>query len=160
MKIKKASEVLNIRKATIDDVKSIYALINRYARARKLLPRALSHIYDNVRDFVVCESKRKQIIACCALHVVWEDLGEIKSLVVKREYQSKKIGTALIKQCLAEAKQLGVKRIFALTYVPEFFLRNKFKKVNKNKLPAKVWRECIQCPHFPDCEEIAVLRRI
>ncbi len=148
------------RKATLGDVKEIHILINKFAKRKLLLPRSLSYIYDNIRDFFVCENREKRIVGCCALHIVWEGLAEIKSLAVKRSYQGRHIGTILAKRCLNEAGELNVDRVFALTYNPEFFRKLKFSRTNKSLLPAKVWRECIDCPLFPNCEEIAVIKKL
>jgi amino-acid N-acetyltransferase len=155
---KKKPRSITIRKARVFDVMAIHHLINSYARRKIMLPRSLNHIYDNIRDYFVAESIRGKIIACCALHVAWEDLAEVKSLAVNRDYQRKHVGTKLLFKCLGEAKQLGAKRVFALTYVPKFFIANGFKRISKTKLPGKIWRECIDCPLFPDCEEIAVVK--
>lgn len=155
-----AKKPLLIRKANLHDVKAMYKLIASFAKNRSLLPRSLSYIYDNIRDFFVCESRSKRIIACGALHVVWEDLAEIKSLVVSKTYQKKGLGALLVAECLKEAEALGVERVFALTFRPEFFLKCKFVRISKNRLPAKVWRECIECHMFPDCDEIAVIKSL
>jgi amino-acid N-acetyltransferase len=149
-----------IRKATLNDVKGIQKLINDYAKKKLLLPRSLSHIYDNIRDFLICENRTKNIVGCCALHVVWEDLAEIKSLVVNQNYQGHGLGRELVTRCLDEAKALGVERVFALTFQPKFFLRCQFSRISKKRLPAKVWRECIECHMFPNCDEIAVIKSI
>ncbi len=149
-----------VRKARLDDVKPIQALINGYAKVHRLLPRSLNYLYDNIRDFWVVENKGKTIIACCALHVVWDDLAEIKSLVVKKNYQKQNIGKLLVETCYKDAKTLGVKRLFALTYEPGFFIKCKFVRISKNRLPAKVWKECIDCHFFPDCDEVALIRKV
>lgn len=148
------------RKATLEDVKKIQLLINTNAKKKLLLPRSLSYIYDNVRDFYVAVTRRGTVVGCCALHVVWEDLAEIKSLVVKQDYRKHNLGTKLVDLCIQDAQEIGVKRIFTLTYVPKFFEKNKFKNIEKKYLPAKVWRECIECAFFPDCGEVALIRKL
>jgi len=148
-----------IRKATVDDVKGIQKLIGFYAKRDRMLPRSLNEIYENIRDFFVYVDK-KRICGCCALHVDWEDLAEIKSLAVERSRNGRGIGTDLVEHCLRDAKALKLKKIFALTYVPAFFKRAGFRVINKNKLPHKIWSECIKCPYFPNCKEIAVLKEI
>lgn len=155
-----SSEDFTIRKALISDVKSIQLLINQNAKKGLMLPRSLSHIYDNIRDFFVCENSRGTVVGCCALHIVWEDLAEIKSLVVKTRYRGNDIGTMLISHVIEDAKRIGVVRVFTLTYVPDFFKKNKFRRLDKKNLPAKVWRECIECPLFPDCGEVALHRKL
>src|SRR5512143_518498 len=123
-----------IRKAKVDDIKDIQRLIKLYAPKGGILPRSLSELYDNLRDFFVFVRERK-VTGICALHICWEDLAEIRSLAVTEEDQSKGIGAKLVKASLEESKLLGVRRVFALTYQPEFFERLGFKKVDKTALP-------------------------
>lgn len=144
-----------IRKATLKDAMHIYNLINRYAKEGILLPRSLNSIYENIRDFWICEEEGK-ILGCAALHVVWEDLAEIKSLAVDEEYRGMGIGTILVEACLKEAEELGIKKVFVLTYAQSFFSKLNFEEVEKTKLPHKVWGECINCVKFPSCDEIAM----
>ncbi len=146
-----------IRKAKIEDIKQIQALINGFARQDLMLPRSLNELYENIRDFWVAE-ERGRILGCCALHISWDDLAEIKSLAVSKTKQKKGLGARLVKLCLDEARQMGVKRIFVLTYRPDFFRRLGFKRVKQSELPHKIWAECINCPKFPDCQEIALLK--
>ncbi|WP_448587173.1 N-acetyltransferase [Thermocrinis sp.] len=146
---------MNLRKAVLRDAPFIYSLINTYAKEGILLPRSLNSIYENIRDFWVYEEKG-QVVGCCALHVVWEDLAEIKSLAIRKDMRGKGIGTSLVQACLKEAKELGVKRVFALTYAVDFFEKLGFYAVPKESLPHKVWGECINCVKFPSCDETAV----
>lgn len=148
-----------IRKADIRDLKKIQELINFYAKQDKMLPRSLNELYENIRDYFVYE-KDGEIAGCCALHVTWEDLAEIKSLAVAEAKQKHKIGTELVKAAFEDAKRLKVKRVFALTYVPKFFEKFGFKKVEHSELPHKIWSECIKCVRFPDCEETALVREV
>lgn len=150
---------MTIRKATIKDTAEIQNLINYYADKDKMLPRALNEIYENIRDFWV-EEKNGDIIGCVALHIAWEDLAEVKSLAVKEEFSKHGIGKNLLNKCIDDAKILGVKRVFALTYVPDYFRKFGFKDVAKEKLPHKIWSECIKCPKFPDCGEVALLYEV
>ncbi len=144
-----------IRKAKLKDAGEIYNLINQYAKEGILLPRSLNSIYENIRDFWVCEENGR-LVGCAALHIVWEDLAEIKSLAVSEEHKGKGIGTMLVEECLKEAEELGVKRVFVLTYAQGFFSKLNFEEVEKMKLPHKVWGECINCVKFPSCDEIAM----
>ena len=96
------------------------------------------------------------MLGCAALHIMWEDLGEVKSVAVVQQYQNKGIGTQLLKRCLAEAEELGLPRVFSLSFKPQFFVQKGFEVIDKNSLPQKVWTECIKCPKFPDCNETAV----
>ena len=146
-----------IRKAKIKDIKQIQSIINTFAEQDLMLPRSLNELYDNLRDFWVFE-KNKEIVGCCALHVCWQDLAEIKSLAVIKCRQKTGIGTQLVTVCIAEAKEMGAKKIFALTYKPDFFRKFGFRKIRHVDLPHKVWAECINCPKFPNCQEIALLK--
>ncbi len=144
-----------IRKAKISDIPAIRELISRYADERRLLPRALSELYENLRDFYVT-LEGEEVVGCAALHVVWHDLAEVKSLAVRQDCQGKGYGRALVEACTKEACDLGIGRLFALTYVPTYFERFGFRQISKDDLPHKVWSECVQCPFFPDCGEVAV----
>jgi amino-acid N-acetyltransferase len=144
-----------IRKATINDIKEIQELINFYAKKDQMLPRSLNELYENIRDFFVDEEDGR-VIGCCALHIAWEDLAEVKSLAVHESMQKKGIGERLVKEALDDAKKLKVKRVFALTYVPEFFEKLGFKRIEHAELPHKIWSECIKCVKFPDCAENAL----
>ena len=150
-----------IRKARIQDAKEIHALINGFAKRDLMMPRALNEIYETVRDFWVGYGKKGNVIGCAALHIVgWNDLAEIKSLAVTRRRQGRGFGSLLVQACLEEAADLNVGSVFALTYNPKFFRRLGFRIIPKSRLPHKVWAECCNCPKFPDCGEIAVLKKI
>jgi len=144
-----------IRKATVHDAPKIRELIRFYADRAAMLHRSLNDIFESLRDYWVCE-KDGEIVGCAALHVDWEDLAEVRSLAVAESHQGHGIGTRLLKRCLREAKQLGVPRIFALTYVPAFFEKYGFRPCAKEELPRKIWSECIRCHKFPDCDETAL----
>lgn len=150
---------MNIRKAKTRDIPAVYKLLEYFSGKEMLLPRSLAELYDNVRDFFVAEEKDR-IIGCCALHTCWENLGEIKSLAVEENWHGKGIARKLVELCLEEAPQLGLNRIFVLTYAPDFFKNFGFKEIAKEKLPHKIWAECITCPKFPNCGEIALVRNI
>lgn len=149
-----------IRKAKIDDVKQVQGLINFYANQDQMMPRSLNELYENIRDFWVYEEDGK-IFGCCALHVVgWEDLAEIKSLAVELSHIKKGIGRQFINAIFDEAIQLGIKKVFALSYCPDFFKKMGFSEIDKSKLPHKIWAECCNCPKFPDCGETALIREV
>ncbi|MDY9926883.1 N-acetyltransferase [Methanosarcina sp.] len=148
-----------IRKARISDVVEMKQIINNYSKDELMLARSLSEMYENIRDYYVCEIEGK-VVGCCALHIVWEDLAEILALAVKPDCARKGVGTKLVSACLEDAEDLGMKEVFALTYVPGFFETMGFNIVDKNSLPRKIWSGCIRCPKFPDCNEIAVLKSI
>ena len=145
-----------IRKAHIADIKAIQALVNDFAKREQMLPRSLNELYESVRDFIVYEEKG-EIAGVCALRIMWDDLGEIRSLAVRQRDQKKGIGKKLVKRCLKEAKEIGLKRVFALTYQPLFFKKLGFRDVDKAKLPQKIWSDCIKCHKFPECDEHGVI---
>jgi len=152
---------MTIRKAKISDVRQIQKLIELAAKKGEMLSRSLSELYDNLRDYYVYqEESQEQILGTCAMHICWEDLAEIRSLVVREEYNRRGIGTKLIEACLSEAISLGLYRIFALTYKPDFFQKFGFKAVDKSALPHKIWADCIKCVKFPECNEVAVLLEV
>jgi amino-acid N-acetyltransferase len=145
-----------LRKARTPDVPAMQRLINGFADKGAMLHRSLSELYENIRDFfVVVEGD--QVVGCAALHVSWKDLAEIKSLAVAEEQQGKGYGRMLVEACVAEGDAIGVTTVFALTYVPELFEKMSFVRTDKALLPRKVWTECVYCPKFPDCGEIAVV---
>lgn len=145
-----------IEKARISDATQMHQLINYFADKSEMLPRPLSEIYENIRDyFVVRQGER--IIACAALHVMWSDLAEIKSVAVAEGSQRQGIGDQLVEACLKEAKELGMPTVFCLTYKPAFFERLGFSQLDKMELPHKVWGECYRCPKFPNCDEVALI---
>ena len=146
----------NLRPARVQDVPAIQQLVNRFADRGEMLPRSLSELYDNLRDYVVAEQDGK-LVACCAVHVTWDDLAEIKSLAVEEAGRKQGLGRQLVEACLEQAKALGVPRVFVLTYIPAYFTRFGFRQVEKSDLPQKVWSECIRCPKFPDCGEVGMI---
>ena len=143
-------------KARITDATQIHQMVNLFASRGVMLPRALSEIYENIRDFFVVREGGK-VVACAALHVNWVDLAEIRSLAVTEGKQNQKIGAQLVTVCLEEAKELGIPTVFCLTYEPHFFEKFGFRQVDKAELPHKVWAECYRCPKFPNCDEIALV---
>ncbi len=145
-----------IRKAKLSDVKYIYKLILHFSKKGDVIPRPLVELYEKVREFFVCED-RDLIVGACALHIIWEDLAEIRSLVVSEEYQKLGIGTELVKACLEEAKNLKISKVFVLTTSLEFFKKLGFKEMNRSELPQKVWTDCIKCSKFPECDEIPMM---
>ncbi len=145
-----------MEKAKITDVPQIHQLINYFADKGEMLPRPLSEIYENIRDYFVVR-QGEQVIACGALHVSWADLAELKSLAVAEDSQNQGIGAQLVEACLDEARGIGIPTIFCLTYQPDFFKKFGFSQRDKMELPRKVWTECYRCPKFPNCDEVALI---
>ena len=147
---------MKIRKAKIGDLKEVQKLINEFARREEMIPRSINELYENVRDFFIFEDRGK-ISGVCALHVLWEDLAEVRSVAVKKELQKTGIGRRLVRRCISDAKRLGVNRVFVLTYQPVFFRKLGFEDIDKSALPQKIWGDCIRCPKFPECDEHALI---
>jgi len=145
-----------LHKPIIADVPQIAALISRLSDKGLLLPRSVNDVYERLRDFVVAKCEGC-LIGCAALHVGWGGLGEIRSLAVAEEARKIGVGRALIKSCLREATQLGIRQVFVLTYETAFFAKFGFREYPKEKLPQKVWKDCVHCPKFPNCDETAML---
>ncbi len=147
-----------IRKARMGDVKAIQKLIADYAKKGDMLPRSLAEIYENLRDyFVFVDDGNDDVVGSAAIHIMWEDLAEVRSLAVAEGKMRHGGGTQLVEACLSEAIVLGVTRVFALTYKPEFFEKLGFRKVDKAELPHKIWSDCLKCSKFPDCDEVALV---
>lgn len=145
-----------IRKARIQDVKEMQALINEYAEVGQMLPRSLNELYENLRDFSVFE-ENGSIYGVCALHISWDGLAEVRSLAVRRDRLRSGIGSSLVRHCLAEAAELGAMRVFVLTYQAAFFRKLGFVDIDKKELPHKIWTDCLNCVKFPDCDESALI---
>ena len=145
-----------LRKAQIHDVKDIQKLLMIYANRGDMLSRSLSELYESLRDFYVYEENGK-LLGTTALHIVWEDLAEVRSVAVTEDMTRTGIGSKLVQACIDEARQLGLKRIFCLTYRPDFFSSLGFRLIDKSELPHKVWGDCIKCVKFPDCDENAMI---
>jgi amino-acid N-acetyltransferase len=146
-----------LRQARVTDVETIHALIAGYAEKGLMLPRSRARLYETVRDFVVAEEDGG-LVATGALHTIWEDWGEICSLAVREDRQRMGFGTRLTESLLSQATLLGLRRVFVLTYAPGFFERFGFAPFPKAELPHRVWADCVNCPKFPDCGEVALVR--
>lgn len=150
---------IKVDRARVGDASSVHRLISRFADKGEVLPRALSEIYDGIRDYFIVR-KGDRVIACAALHVTWVDLAEIRSLAVDEQEQKQKIGSLLVQACVDEAKELGIPKVFCLVRKPAFFERHGFQLIDKTELPQKVWAECFRCPKFPNCDEVALIRHL
>ena len=148
-----------VRKARVSDVPAIAEIINHHARNGLMLARPLSWLYDNIRDYVVVECGG-EIVGGGALHVMWSDLAEIRAVALKDEYMGKGIGKSVVCALIDEAKSLGIERVFVLTYRDRFFGSLGFEEIDKSDLPHKIWSECVNCVHFPNCNEIAMLLKL
>ena len=150
---------ISIHKAQVKDIPVLKGLIDGYVKDEKMLPRSMSELYESTQDFFVCEVEG-EVVAGCALKVRWDELAEIASLAVRQDYLSQGIGSMLVDACIRQAKDIGATHLFTLTYAPGFFTKNGFVVIDKADLPHKVWADCIRCPKFPNCDEIAMELRI
>jgi amino-acid N-acetyltransferase len=154
-----ALEELMIRKAILQDARQIHRLLLNYAKDGLVLSRSLMEIFEAIRDFYVfVEGDR--VVGAAALNICWEDLAEVRSLVVDESFAGRGIGKHLVEACLSEARTLGIGRVFALTYQQVFFEKLGFSVIEKSELPQKIWGDCIKCAKFPECDEIALIRSL
>lgn len=144
-----------IRKAILQDARQIHKLLLNYAKDGLVLPRSLMDIFEAIRDFYVFVEDDR-IVGAAALNICWEDLAEVRSLVVDVNQKGRGIGRYLVEACISEARQLGIGRVFALTYQQTFFEKLGFQVIEKSELPHKIWGDCIKCAKFPECDEIAL----
>ncbi len=145
-----------LRRAEIKDIKDIQKLLTHFAGRGDMLSRSLSELSETVRDFYIFEDGGR-LVGAAAIHIVWEDLAEIRSVAVAEEAGGRGIGSQLVRACIDDAKGMGLRRVFCLTYKPDFFGRFGFRITDKAQLPQKVWGDCIKCVKFPDCDEIAMI---
>ncbi len=148
-----------VRKAQAKDTGRIHDLIDFYASRNVMLPRAEHEIAENLRDFWVYE-KGNALIGCAALHIFSNKLAEIRSLAVDPSHIKLGIGTGLVKACLKEAQDMGIKGVFVLTQKSDFFKKFGFLPTEKKKLPQKIWTDCSICPKFAKCDEIAYVKEL
>ncbi|WP_319470360.1 N-acetyltransferase [uncultured Pseudodesulfovibrio sp.] len=148
-----------IRKARIEDVKIIHRLlIHQEEHDGLVLPRSYSQLYSHLRDFYVTTDENDNVTGCCALNIIWENLAEIRSLVVLPEHRGKGLGRKLVDACLSEAVTLGIFKVYTLTVQTEFFAHLGFVNEEMNALNQKVFADCLNCPRFPDlCNEVAMV---
>jgi amino-acid N-acetyltransferase len=149
---------LNIRPARVGDVPAIHALIRTFAERKLMIRRSPGELYESIREFLVATDDDGRVLGCAALHVFWEDLAELKCLAVAEEAQGRGIGRKLVDACWNAARELEIPSVFTLTYVPEFFERCGYHRIEKAELPHKIWNECVRCPLFPSCNEVALIR--
>ena len=141
------------------DSQTLASMIKYYADLELMLPKNLPFLYQRLRDYTVVEEKG-EIVAVGGLHILWHDLAEVCSLAVQPEKTNSGIGRGLVEHLIMECVKLEINKIFALTYQPGFFEKCGFKRIEKEQLPQKVWTECINCPKFPNCDEVALIRNV
>jgi amino-acid N-acetyltransferase len=149
---------LNIRPARVGDVPAIYELIRTFADRKLMIRRSMGELYESIREFLVAVDNENRVVGCVALHVFWEDLAELKCLAVAEDLQGQGIGRHLVDACWEAARNLELVSVFTLTYSVGFFERCGYHQIDKSELPHKIWNECVRCPLFPSCQEVALIR--
>ena len=150
----KITEII-YRKPNFNDIETIFNLINDYASEGIMLSKSRSTLYETIREMIIAVDG-DEVVGVGALHVTWNELAEVRSMAVNKNYTHHGIGAEIVKRLIDEGKSFGVKKYFTLTYKPGFFQTLGFKTITKDELPHKIWRECIDCPKFPNCDEIAM----
>ena len=143
-----------IRKARISDVENLLELVNGFAAQNLMLPRGPQYLFENIRDYavIVDEGRNGRIVACGSLHVLWNDMAEIRSMAIDPDYQKQGLGRRLVDFLTEEARQLGIKSLFTFTLSEDFFARLGFTRKLRDELPPKVWGECSRCPKYFKCD--------
>ncbi|MEL6903858.1 MAG: N-acetyltransferase, partial [Planctomycetota bacterium] len=147
--------VVTLEPARMGDVEPIMELVNRLASEGVMLPRSPASIVEKLRDFVVARVDGV-FAGCGALAIVWTDIAEIRSIAVEPRFQKYGIGKRMALRLIQDARELGLTRIVAFTYVVGFFERLGFRVVEHESLPHKVFNDCLNCPKFHKCDEVAV----
>ncbi len=145
-----------VRRARMRDARAIHDIIEPWAKRGDMLPRSLSEIYEQLRDFLVFDDGRR-VLGVVALHFAWENLAELRSLAVAEKHQGQGIGGRLIESCLEEARAFDVEKVFTLTFRPSLFRHYGFREVTKEIFPQKIWKDCLHCRFYYDCKETAML---
>ncbi len=151
------AKAMTIRHATMSDVDQMLEVINQYAQMGLMLPRTKLSVCENLQSFVVAYDGQ-DVLGVAGLHILWEDLAEIRSLAISEHAKGMGVGKRLVLHLVEQCRHLGIKRVLALTYQKEFFEKCGFHIVAKETLPQKVWKDCINCSKLPVCDEIAMIR--
>lgn len=149
--------MLEYRKATFGEVEQIHKLCNHYASLGLMLTRSRNSIYENLRDYIVAMDGEK-LVGCGALHFVWDRLAEVRSLAVDPLLMKSGIGKEIVARLEKSGIEKGTKMFFTLTYQPGFFIKCGYVESIKDNLPQKVWKECVYCPQYPYCNELAFVK--
>ncbi len=156
---------LVIRPATVQDVHGMSALINHYASANVMLARGPQYLYLHIQDYMVATAPaavdgHEVVVACGAVHVLWEDLAEIRSVAVHTSCQGQGFGGRMVDALVGRCRQLGLPRVFVFTLAAPFFAQCGFSEFKREDMPPSVWVECSKCPKFYCCDEIGMIRML
>jgi amino-acid N-acetyltransferase len=170
LKKPKEDSRIAIQKAQIRDVEEILQLVNGFAASNLMLPRGPQYLYENIRDFVIAIDENvpvytltdtkevlNLIVACGSLHVLWEDMAEVRALAIHPDYQHLGLGRNIVESMKAEAGRIGIHRLFTFTLTEDFFKMLGFHKIKRKDLPPKVWGECSRCPKYFQCDEVGMV---
>lgn len=135
---------VTVRPARTRDVTDIRRLIDVYVPRKILLDKATVTLYEDVQEFVVAEAADGAIVGCGALHVMWEDLGEVRTLAVDPSARGLGVGHALLEELLDRARELGIARVFCLTFEVDFFGRHGFKELDGSPVESRVYEELLR----------------
>jgi amino-acid N-acetyltransferase len=156
-----APDGVTVRRAMMEDVPGIAAVMADYVARGVLLPRPVGELYQSLREFHVAvvpgAGGAPEIVGCAALRLLWSDLGEVRSLAVRPDQHGKGLGAALVRAVVDDARTLGLPRVIALTREVAFFERSGFVVASRDGLPRKVWVDCVRCPRRHACDEVAVV---
>lgn len=150
---------MELRKPVMRDLPEISTLINGYANQGIMLPRSEFELAESIRDFVVAEENGR-LLGCGALHLYTPAAAEVRSLAVLSSEKGRGIGRAIVEYLEREASHFGISSLFAFTYVPGFFRQLGYDQVDRGLLPQKAWKDCLRCPKFQNCDEIAVHKQV
>ncbi len=148
--------MINVRRAQLVDVPQMMPILEEYARQAEILPRTETDVYRSIREWVVAENETR-IVGMGSLLVMWHDLAEIRSMVISPAFHGQGIGRRIVDMLIDEARELEVSRVFALTRKPGFFMKMGFELTQIEKLPRKVKHDCVFCPKFHACDEVALI---
>ncbi|MEX2540425.1 MAG: N-acetyltransferase [Trueperaceae bacterium] len=155
---------LRVRHARSEDVPAIFDNIAHWAEAGRMLVRPMQNIFENLRDFFVCEELTEdgpRFAGNSALHILWGDIAEVRGLAVARDARARGVGRALVAACEDEARRVGIPVVFAWTYEVGFFEKCGYRLIDKTReLHPRVWSECLRCPFFVGCNENGVVKRL
>lgn len=148
-----------IRKPKLTEIVGMKALLDEAASEGQVLPRRLAEMFENARDFHVYVDEMG-VGGLAALHIDLVDLAEVRSLVVRKDLRGTGIGRLLVEAAMEEARLMDIERVYVFTRIPHFFLRIGFEMVDRAELPYKAFKDCLQCPLFPGCDETALIREV
>jgi amino-acid N-acetyltransferase len=152
--------MFKLRRATLRDIPSMQKIVKKEIKEGIILKRDDDEVATNIRSYILSQFN-KEIVGYGALHIHSPELGEIRSLVTKNSYRGKGVGKRVVKELLKEAKEMGLKKVLVLTYLPNFFVKLGFKEIQKESIPEhKIWADCIKCIHFPLCNEVSLIYKI